>query len=121
MIWWMDLRYGPPSRYLWMVGLGIGCTLVTVVVCFAILIAVGVLSHDGPSDSLFLSAPIFAGLIYAGLIALHTSSVWNGLVVGILVPGLIVGGLFFIRSSLTADYGPCGPAAACSVSDAPAP
>lgn len=117
----MDLPHGPPARYLWIVGLGIVCTIATVGGGFGILIAVGLMSVDGPSDSLFLSALISAGLIYAAFIALYTSSVWNGLVAGILVPGLIVGGLFFMRSSLTTDWGPCGPAAACSVSNAPWP
>jgi hypothetical protein len=93
-----DLRYGPASRYLWMVGLGIGCTLAVVVGAFELLISVGVLSHDGPSDSLFLTALVGVGLGWAVFIALHTRSVWNGIFIAIVVPGLVVGGLFFMVS-----------------------
>jgi len=116
-----DLRYGPPSRYVWMIALGIGCTVAVVIGVFGLLIAVGVMSEEGPSDSVFVTALIVAGLLYAGFIAVHTRSLWNGVLVGILVPGVVVVGLVSMRNLLTADYGPCGPAAACSVSNAPGP
>jgi hypothetical protein len=94
------------TRFLTIVGAGIVLTPAFVIVLFESLIVVGVVSDDGPRESLFLTALVFGAGLYAGLIALRTS-VRTGVVVFPLVAGLAVGGILLWVSATTLRWHSC--------------